>query len=272
MPKTPLEIIRKAEELQNPDVLAEVVLDIEEDVEEMEVKIEEIKVIAETTKKEKGEKGDRGEKGERGEKGSNGKDGKNGVDGKNGTNGKDGKDGKGIDGLNGLDGKDGVNGKDGSPDTGEQIVEKINKQDTKIDRSKIKDLDKDIKELKERPPIVNNIMGGGGSSGIKDIRAGSGIGVSKLNDTYTISNTQSETSPAGSTTQVQFNDAGAFGGDAGLTYNKTTNALTAGNVLVDDEVYGAGWNTSLEVPTKNAVYDKVESVVSDSFINAIIFG
>lgn len=31
----------------------------------------------------------------------------------------------------------------------------------------------------------------------------------------------------GSDTQVQFNDGGAFGGDAGLTFNKTTNTLTA---------------------------------------------
>ena len=34
------------------------------------------------------------------------------------------------------------------------------------------------------------------------------------------------TSPGGSDTQVQFNDGGSFGGDAGLTYNKTTNILT----------------------------------------------
>lgn len=35
--------------------------------------------------------------------------------------------------------------------------------------------------------------------------------------------------PAGADTQVQFNDAGAYGGDAGLTYNKTTNFLTVTN-------------------------------------------
>lgn len=28
-----------------------------------------------------------------------------------------------------------------------------------------------------------------------------------------------------------------------------------------DEAYGAGWNTSLAVPTKNAVYDKIESLL-----------
>jgi hypothetical protein len=41
-------------------------------------------------------------------------------------------------------------------------------------------------------------------------------------------------SPGGSDTQVQFNDGGAFGGDAGLTYNKTSNLLTitSGNITV----------------------------------------
>src|SRR3990167_5459648 len=32
--------------------------------------------------------------------------------------------------------------------------------------------------------------------------------------------------PGGSDTQVQFNDSGAFGGDAGFTYNKTTDIAT----------------------------------------------
>ncbi len=39
-------------------------------------------------------------------------------------------------------------------------------------------------------------------------------------------------SPGGSTTQVQFNDAGSFGGDAGLVYDKTTDTLTAGNLTL----------------------------------------
>jgi hypothetical protein len=33
-----------------------------------------------------------------------------------------------------------------------------------------------------------------------------------------------------------------------------------GDVIVPDEVYGVGWNGSLEVPTKNAVYDKIETM------------
>ncbi len=36
--------------------------------------------------------------------------------------------------------------------------------------------------------------------------------------------------PGGSDTQVQFNDGGSFGGDAGMSYNKTTNTLTIENI------------------------------------------
>ena len=43
--------------------------------------------------------------------------------------------------------------------------------------------------------------------------------------------TGSAGSAAGTDTQIQFNDGGAFGGDAGLTYNKSTDSLTVvGNV------------------------------------------
>ena len=48
-------------------------------------------------------------------------------------------------------------------------------------------------------------------------------------------------------------------GNATLTHSAgliTSNV----DVAVPDEVYGAGWNGSLEVPTKNAVYDKIESM------------
>lgn len=45
------------------------------------------------------------------------------------------------------------------------------------------------------------------------------------------------TTPGGSTTQVQFNDAGAFGGDSALVWNKSTNVLTIyGNLVMDDTI------------------------------------
>src|SRR3990167_1539750 len=37
---------------------------------------------------------------------------------------------------------------------------------------------------------------------------------------------------------------------------------TASFMKVLDEVYGAGWDGSTEVPTKNAVYDKIEAVIA----------
>jgi len=50
--------------------------------------------------------------------------------------------------------------------------------------------------------------------------------------------------------------------DADARYAQLSGATFIGDVLVPDEVYGAGWNASLEVPTKNAVYDKIEAVVA----------
>ena len=40
-------------------------------------------------------------------------------------------------------------------------------------------------------------------------------------------------SPGGSDTQVQFNDGGSFGGDAGMTYDKATNTMTVDKVKSD---------------------------------------
>ena len=43
--------------------------------------------------------------------------------------------------------------------------------------------------------------------------------------------------PGGNTTEVQFNDAGSFGGDADFTWNKTTNTLTlAGDITAVDSI------------------------------------
>lgn len=40
----------------------------------------------------------------------------------------------------------------------------------------------------------------------------------------------------------------------------TDGSSGAGALTVADQVYGVGWNGSLEVPTKNAVYDKIETL------------
>jgi hypothetical protein len=50
--------------------------------------------------------------------------------------------------------------------------------------------------------------------------------------------------PGGSDTQVQFNDGDQFGGDAGLTFNKTSNVLTATGGFVGDVTGNVTGNTS----------------------------
>jgi len=42
----------------------------------------------------------------------------------------------------------------------------------------------------------------------------------------------------------------------------TGNQVVTGQVSVTDEAYAPAWNSKLEVPTKNAVYDKIEAVVA----------
>lgn len=49
--------------------------------------------------------------------------------------------------------------------------------------------------------------------------------------------------------------------DADMTF--VTDTLTVDKVSVDDDAYGAGWNGSLLVPTRNAIYDKIETIASD---------
>ena len=46
--------------------------------------------------------------------------------------------------------------------------------------------------------------------------------------------------PGGSNTQVQFNDSGAFGGNANLTYNKTTSTLTINGTISATNLVSTG--------------------------------
>jgi len=64
-------------------------------------------------------------------------------------------------------------------------------------------------------------------------------------------NRGSEVSPGGLDTQVQFNDASAFGGNAGFTFNKTTGVFSAPSIVVSGNItpsanvtYSLGNNTN----------------------------
>lgn len=59
---------------------------------------------------------------------------------------------------------------------------------------------------------------------------------------------------------ARYDYAGAYQ-EFTLTISRSTGIVTFGkDVVVPDEAYGSGWNGSLEVPTKNAVYDKIETL------------
>jgi len=60
--------------------------------------------------------------------------------------------------------------------------------------------------------------------------------------TYDLSNviTGGGGTPAGSDTQIQFNDSGSFGADANLTYNESTDTLTTDNLTVNSALKLSG--------------------------------
>ena len=58
-----------------------------------------------------------------------------------------------------------------------------------------------------------------------------------------------------------------------VTIARTTgNITTVGSLSVADQVYSSSWNNSLQVPTKNAVYDKIESLAAPSLATVLTTG
>lgn len=120
-----------------------------------------------------------------------------------------------------------------------------------VDKINIPSLEGYIKEsdLEEYKNLVNEelsktkiVRSGSGyaqilADGVKVARKntinfrGSGVTVTNESNYTDVNITGGSGSPAGSDTQVQFNDGGAFGADADLTYNKTTNVLTVGGLV-----------------------------------------
>jgi hypothetical protein len=59
--------------------------------------------------------------------------------------------------------------------------------------------------------------------------------------------------PAGSTTQIQFNDAGSFAGSANLTFDKTTALVSLGNTTVNAQFFGNTGSISYNQITTTAL-------------------
>jgi len=62
---------------------------------------------------------------------------------------------------------------------------------------------------------------------------------------------------------------GTLEGDTALTFDTTTNTLATEIVTVTDDAYAAGWNGSTAVPTKNAIYDKIEALAGGGITRTI---
>lgn len=78
-------------------------------------------------------------------------------------------------------------------------------------------------------------------------------------------------SPGGSDTQVQFNDGGSFGGDAGFTFNKTTNSITAitnitasGNISASGTIVGSNLSGTNTGDQDLSSYAQTANVVANS--------
>jgi hypothetical protein len=83
---------------------------------------------------------------------------------------------------------------------------------------------------------VNGTLAGSGSGPMAITNANVGIGTTTAGALLTI----------GSTGQATVSSAGAI--------------ATSSTVSVADDAYAAGWNGSTNVPTKNAIYDKIETI------------
>jgi hypothetical protein len=79
--------------------------------------------------------------------------------------------------------------------------------------------------------------------------------------------------PGGANTQVQFNDAGSFGGDAGFTYNKTTDVLSVGNITsgnITADYIVANWDVTANVVTANYLHGDGSNITNVSAIIASV--
>lgn len=145
-------------------------------------------------------------------------------------------------------------GERGSPDTGIELVAKLSSLEGE-NRFSFTFL-KDVPEFFKKPS-----SGGGFLKDMADVSVlteptnGQTLVWNTTLKKWTAGTASGGGTPGGSDTQVQFNDGGSFGGDSGMVFNKTTDALTILGIIKSGTSFvledpGAGTNTiTIQAPT-----------------------
>jgi hypothetical protein len=123
--------------------------------------------------------------------------------------------------------------------------------------------------------ILAAVVGDAGSGGTKGLVPAPAAGDAaagrflKADGTWAVPAGGGGGAPGGATTQLQFNDAGAFGGAAGITYDKVTQKLTATAAETLFNHAGAGRQVALN---KNAAADTASFLFQTAFSGRAEFG
>jgi len=99
--------------------------------------------------------------------------------------------------------------------------------------------------------------------------AGTGIAITSNNTTKEITFTATggggSGTPGGADTQVQFNNAGSFGGDADFVYNSTTNTLTVVNLVTSSISPPATLTGTYTISSPTTItLDPVDEIINDA--------
>lgn len=123
--------------------------------------------------------------------------------------------------------------------------------------------------------VINAGTSDGADDAIIDINSGGGVGKDRGSRIILFAN-EAASNPG----NVYIDAGNVSGSKISLRQNDVTKltiesaVITAAvDVVVPDEAYGSGWDGSLEVPTKNAIYDKIEAYVySGSYTPVAVLG
>jgi hypothetical protein len=238
---------------------------LDTEIEKVQSVVTDALAIAEQTKKLQGEKGEQGERGEKGDRGEPGKDGKNGRDGVDGAPGRDGVDG--APGVDGKDGRDGVDGhiKDLAPQEIRDSLELLQGED-RLDVDAVRGVEALAERVAKRVTKdaiddiekVTVVTGGGTQTGGASTWGDITGTLSDQTDLQTALNAKQATLV--SATNIKTINGNSVLGSGDLTVGGS----------VSDTAYGPSWDgDTTTAPSKNAVYDKIETLSAGSGITAL---